>query len=424
MSHMRTHRDSMVTHPPFSQRLEALVSTWVRTHPPLWCIRTVAQTTLNLKYGVVILRLGYELKYADDLSYRSLKAMDGRNGISSDAVNTTVVIFFVVISVAGLFMSKIGNVTIINVHQGLSKQVMEEAYSSFTTIPTFSKWPQRSSSIVMLGKEKVVGSPKTNRRSSDHLTTEYLPSQPRSNPRGSIPTLFLCANQEGKEDALLNIEDVESLNHKEVHEFLEEVEEENIDQEAKDVDHQDVEDKDKESKGMTIVHSASSEATPPMLPFELNFKWVNPFDMNFLGPVHYGLLDTDGQLKDLLGMLDKKEMDSLELDESRFITCGESEFKAYSGKLHKLHNKKAKVGALNLRKHLGPCQFQEKLVYSQNNGWTDQVWDPGKSYKSQHFWGFITCLWILANLIYMIWNPIKNTKSKHWWRFIASVGVL
>ncbi|MED6174942.1 hypothetical protein PIB30_073720, partial [Stylosanthes scabra] len=118
---------------------------------------------------------------------------------------------------------------------------------------------------------------------SQPLNSGDLLSQPLSNPRGSIPTLFRCANQEMREDALLYEEDVESLNHEEVHECLEEVEEENEDQEAEDVD-QEVEDKDKEPKGMEIVHSASSEATPPTLPFELHFEWVNPSDMNFFGP--------------------------------------------------------------------------------------------------------------------------------------------
>ncbi|MED6159376.1 hypothetical protein PIB30_041780 [Stylosanthes scabra] len=100
-----------------------------------------------------------------------------------------------------------------------------------------------------------------------------------------------------------------------VHEYLEEVEEENVDQEMAD--------KDKESKGMEIIQSA--------------------------------------------------EMDSLGMYESRFINYGESEFKAYNVHLHKLHNNRAKVGALNSRKHLGPWQSQEKLVDSQRNGWTNQV---------------------------------------------------
>ncbi|MED6161129.1 hypothetical protein PIB30_057836 [Stylosanthes scabra] len=108
--------------------------------------------------------------------------------------------------------------------------------------------------------------------------------------------------------------------------------------------------------------------TPPELPSRSHFEWVNLSDLKFMSPQHYGLLETDGQLRALCGVLDTKGMDSLVLDESRFITYGKSEFKAYSGHLHKLHNNKANVRALSMRKHLGPLQFQEKLVNSQNNG--------------------------------------------------------
>ncbi|MED6210776.1 hypothetical protein PIB30_067276 [Stylosanthes scabra] len=51
---------------------------------------------------------------------------------------------------------------------------------------------------------------------SQPLNSGDLPSQALSIPRRSIPTLFLCANQEGREDAPLNEEDVETLNHEEV----------------------------------------------------------------------------------------------------------------------------------------------------------------------------------------------------------------
>ncbi|MED6225665.1 hypothetical protein PIB30_095799, partial [Stylosanthes scabra] len=132
---------------------------------------------------------------------------------------------------------------------------------------------------------------------------DALLSQPLSNQWRSIPTLFLFANQEEREYTLLQEEDVESLNHGEVHEYIEEVEEENEDQE--------VEDKVNEPKGMENVHSTSSEATSPKLPSELHFKWVNPSDMNFLGPQHYGLLEMDGQLKAFCRVLDKKKMDSM-----------------------------------------------------------------------------------------------------------------
>ncbi|MED6223132.1 hypothetical protein PIB30_071026, partial [Stylosanthes scabra] len=110
--------------------------------------------------------------------------------------------------------------------------------------------------------------------------------------------------------------DVENINHKEVNECLEEVEDENIDQE--------VADEDKELKGTEILQFASSEATPPESPSKLHFEWVNLSDMNLFGPQHYGLLEIDAQLRVLCGVLDKKEMDSLGMDESRFITCGES----------------------------------------------------------------------------------------------------
>ncbi|MED6224047.1 hypothetical protein PIB30_080002, partial [Stylosanthes scabra] len=163
---------------------------------------------------------------------------------------------------------------------------------------------------------------------SQPLNSGDLPSQALSIPRRSIPTMFLCANQEGREDAPLNEGDAENLNHEEVRECLEEVEEKNEDQEVEDVDHE-VENKDKEQKGMEIVHSASYKATPSKLPSELQFEWVNFSNLNFIGPQHYGLLETDGQLKALCGVLDKKKEDSAELS---------SEFKAYSGYLHKPQN--------------------------------------------------------------------------------------
>ncbi|MED6176455.1 hypothetical protein PIB30_088350 [Stylosanthes scabra] len=122
---------------------------------------------------------------------------------------------------------------------------------------------------------------------------------------------------------------------------------------------------------MEIVYSASSEGTPPELPSKSHFEWLRAL---------YGVLDTKG-------------MDSLVLDESTFITCGKSEFKVYSGHLHKLHNNRARIRALSMRKHLGPWQFQEKLVNSQNNGWTNRVWDPRKNFMNRHFWGVICLHW-------------------------------
>ncbi|MED6176563.1 hypothetical protein PIB30_089445 [Stylosanthes scabra] len=163
-------------------------------------------------------------------------------------------------------------------------------------------------------------------------------------------------HQERREDALLHERDVERLNQEEVHEYLEEVEEENKDQEVEDVD-QEVENEDKEQNGMEIVHSASSEATPPESPSKLHFEWVNLSNLIFIGPQHYGLLETDGQLRALCGVSNKKEMDPLVLVESMFITCGKSKLEECSGHMQKLHNNRPKVG-----------QFQKKLVDLQSNG--------------------------------------------------------
>ncbi|MED6135191.1 hypothetical protein PIB30_043979 [Stylosanthes scabra] len=179
----------------------------------------------------------------------------------------------------------------------------------------------------------------------------------------------------------LNSEDCPSKslpNPRGMHECLEEVEEENKCQEAEDVN-QEVEDKDKEQQGVESVHFVSSEATPPMLPSELHLKWVNPYDMSCLGPLRYGLIETDGQLKALCGVLDKKKMDYMELSESKFKGC--------NGLLHKLHNNKAKIG------------------------WANQVWDPGKS-SMDHHWEVTHCMGALRSL-----NPPGHANFKHWWGF-------
>ncbi|MED6123900.1 hypothetical protein PIB30_053986 [Stylosanthes scabra] len=122
-------------------------------------------------------------------------------------------------------------------------------------------------------------------------------------PKGSINIVFLCANQERREDTLLNEEVVECLNQEEVHEYLEDVK---------------VEDEDKEPKEMKSVYSVSSGAAPSKLLSELKFEWVNLSDLNYIDPKHYGLLETDGQLRALCEALDKKKVDAQMSDHSSF----------------------------------------------------------------------------------------------------------
>ncbi|MED6164603.1 hypothetical protein PIB30_091761 [Stylosanthes scabra] len=96
---------------------------------------------------------------------------------------------------------------------------------------------------------------------------------------------------------------------------------------------------------MEILQSTSSEATPPESQSKLHFEWVNLSDINLLGPEHYGLLETDGQLRALCGVSDKKEMSSLRKNEERklaeqetkFGSKAEQELHAYAWKSMHMH---------------------------------------------------------------------------------------
>ncbi|MED6226723.1 hypothetical protein PIB30_106503, partial [Stylosanthes scabra] len=148
------------------------------------------------------------------------------------------------------------------------------------------------------------------------------------------------------------------------------------------------EDKDKEPRGMEIVHFASSEATPPESPSKLHFEWVNLSNLNFIGPQHYGLLEMDGQLKALCGVLDKKEVDFRWLNDSRCIMDGVLKLEAQNGERpHKFSSYVTDAKRGNLRKHLESWPFQEKRDDQRGVGWTNRVWDPGKSLMNRHFWG-------------------------------------
>ncbi|MED6201267.1 hypothetical protein PIB30_093215 [Stylosanthes scabra] len=219
-----------------------------------------------------------------------------------------------------------GNVTFKDVYQSLSKQMMEGTYSYDQGYTPWNPPPYQHQA------------PQYNVYQSNGFGNSYYgyedPPPPYPPSQGNLKNIFQVLLQERKEfwetqrrlEAQLatitklvtrlvtlsvasnsntfhpsNFGNVENLNHKEVHECLEEVEEENVDQE--------VVDEDKELKGTEILQSTSSEATLPESPSKLHFEWVNLSDMNLLGPQHDALLETDAQLRVFCGVFDKKEMD-------------------------------------------------------------------------------------------------------------------
>ncbi|MED6196590.1 hypothetical protein PIB30_048857 [Stylosanthes scabra] len=202
-----------------------------------------------------------------------------------------------------------------DVHQGLSKQVMEETYSYDQGYTPRNTPPYQHHA------------PQYNVHHSNGFGDAYYgyedPPPPYPPSQGNFEDIFQVLFQERKEfwETRKRLEAqlatlAELVTRLVTLSVAKEVEEENV--------YQEVADEDKESKGIEIIQSASSEVTPPESPSKLYFE-----------------------------VLDKKEMDSLGMNESRFIACGESEFKSYSRPLYKPHNNRVKVGALNLRKQLG-----------------------------------------------------------------------
>ncbi|MED6149303.1 hypothetical protein PIB30_061089 [Stylosanthes scabra] len=199
----------------------------------------------------------------------------------------------------------LGNVTIKDVHQDLSKQVIEKGYlynQAYTPWNPPPSYPPSQNNIVDIfqalyqerkelweSQKWIAAQITTLIELITCLVTLFTVGNLTTSQPPSIHHKLPQQDQEGKKDILLN---------EEVHECLREVEVEHVDQE--------VEYEDKEPQEMEIVHSASSEATPPELSSTLHFEWVNLSDMNFLGPQHYALLEMDGQLRTLCGGVGQK----------------------------------------------------------------------------------------------------------------------
>ncbi|QHN86117.1 uncharacterized protein DS421_16g543230 [Arachis hypogaea] len=81
-----------------------------------------------------------------------------------------------------------------------------------------------------------------------------------------------------------------------------------------------------EHKGVELANSLT--IPPPKLPSSFTtFKWVKFISLSFLIPLEYGLLETDGQLRALCGIKNKRKMSSGKNCPARFIMVGSFKFK-------------------------------------------------------------------------------------------------
>ncbi|MED6188856.1 hypothetical protein PIB30_089917, partial [Stylosanthes scabra] len=164
--------------------------------------------------------------------------------------------FIFALSIAGHFLSETGNVAIKDVHQSLSKQMMEETYlydqgytpwnpppyqhhapqykayqsngfddAYYGYVDPPSPYPPSEGNIkdilqVLLQERKVIREAQKRIEAQLATLTELVTR---------LVTLFVASNTNTSHPS--NFGDVENLNHKEVHECLEEVQEENVDQE-------------------------------------------------------------------------------------------------------------------------------------------------------------------------------------------------
>ncbi|MED6135564.1 hypothetical protein PIB30_047705 [Stylosanthes scabra] len=224
--------------------------------------------------------------------------------------------------------------------------------------------------------QSVIGNFNNSSSTSQPLNSEDRPSKSLPNPRGCIPTSSRCKGRKGtlSHHGPINGEAfllyTSTKKERRTHSFLNHCQ---INGEAFLLCFA------APTKKKERMHYYMKRMNPSKVPSELHFKLANPYDMSCLGPLRYGLIETDGQLKALCGVLDKKKMDSMELTESKFKEC--------NGLLYKLHNNKAKIGRAN------------------------RVWDPEKS-SMDHHWEVTHCMGALRSL-----NPLGHTNFKHWWGF-------
>ncbi|XP_072073249.1 uncharacterized protein [Arachis hypogaea] len=157
------------------------------------------------------------------------------------------------------------------------------------------------------------------------------------------------------------------------------------------------------------------EILPLKLPSSFTtFKWVKFISLNFLIPLEYGLLETDGQLRALCGI--KRKMVSGKNCPARFIMVGSFKFKCKGWCKPQLNGSRKLFGSFSENSTAEPPGWNHND--QQKDGCKSKVWDPGIQSSNQHSWGLVTCFNLLESFLCLVWDPGGHWNHKHWWRFL------
>ncbi|RYR09411.1 hypothetical protein Ahy_B05g077727 [Arachis hypogaea] len=158
-----------------------------------------------------------------------------------------------------------------------------------------------------------------------------------------------------------------------------------------------------EEEVITQEVEAFMEEPNRITPTQGQIEWVTISSMNFTGPHQFAILETDHQLKALLGVLNIEGVDVGFPRNSRHKWC-----KVHLGGFQDLI--RCSKGAWRGCSSKGTSQSQ------QEDDRETKVWDPGIHLYNQQFWIPISCLRLLESLMYFVSDPRGFLKSKHGWQ--------
>jgi len=152
--------------------------------------------------------------------------------------------------------------------------------------------------------------------------------------------------------------------------------------------------------GVGYALSRSLEASLPRLPSTPSFEWVKFISISFIIPLEYGLLETDGQLREVCGMKRKRKRFCGGRCKSRLIMVDASNMRYKGWSSAQIDGSRRIVGHFieNL-----PCSPPTWTNDNQlGDGCEDKIWDPG-THEDQH-WEPMVCEELHQSLEILILN--------------------